>query len=158
MADFFIDAFNWSGQFLRPLVDPLEKRYGGQYFNKLVLEKLPPMHAYSRDLPLMNPFHVALITVGYVGMVVLGMAFMKSVNVKFSLKTYSLIHNACMVALSLYMGLEVLRQAYLGKYSIFGNSIPEGPQGIPMAKIIWVFYVSKIFEFNDTLIMVLKRK
>lgn len=45
-------------------------------------------------------------------------------------------------------------KAYKNGYSVWGNAY--NPKETAMAHYIWVFYVSKIYEFLDTFIMLLK--
>jgi len=113
-------------------------------------------HPLSKDLPLMNPFHVALIVTGYILSVVVGKSIMKN-RKPLSLKAFSLMHNAFLTLLSLYMSVEAARQAYLSNFSLFGNAVVEGDAGIPMVRVLWIFYFSKIFEFIDTWIMIMKK-
>jgi hypothetical protein len=102
---------------------------------------------HAARLPLMNPFDVATIIVVYLTVVLLGLV---SPLPKLEAKPVVLLHNLVLVVLSGYMVTEVLRQASLGEYSLWGNPADESARGWPMARIIWVFYVSKILEFNDT--------
>ncbi|ORZ40155.1 delta-6 elongase [Catenaria anguillulae PL171] len=113
---------------------------------------------YADQLPFMNPAHMLALVAAYLVTVFAGKAFMSRMPEKFAMKNYALAHNVVLTSLSAFMWLEVLRQAYLGGYSLFGNG-PKSPaeNGLPMAKIIAVFYLSKILEFNDTFIMVLKK-
>lgn len=67
------------------------------------------------------------------------------------------VYNIAMVLLSLYMGLEAIRQFLLGGYSFFNNGIAEHDNGIGMARIVWIYYLSKIPEWLDTVIMILKK-
>ncbi|KAI9184094.1 hypothetical protein H9P43_003147 [Blastocladiella emersonii ATCC 22665] len=113
---------------------------------------------YADQLPFMNPAHMLVLVAAYLAMVVGGKAVMSRSQTKFTLKTYALVHNIILTSLSAFMCVEVLRQAYLGSYSLFGNSLKTPEQGgTAMAKIVCVFYLSKILEFNDTLIMLGKR-
>lgn len=68
-----------------------------------------------------------------------------------------MFHNLFCTILSLYMCVEIWRQAYLGGYSLFSQSIDRTPAGLPMASVLWVFYASKVPEFMDTILMALKR-
>lgn len=113
--------------------------------------------SHAASLPLMNPFHVILIILVYLVVIFFGVIFMKAFN-RFNLKLYSILHNLFLVSLSGYMVYEVLNQAFVvGNYTFWGNNFDATEKGFPMAKIIWLFYISKIFEFNDTFIMVLKK-
>jgi len=68
-----------------------------------------------------------------------------------------MFHNLFCTILSLYMCIEIWRQAYLGGYSLFSQSIDRTSAGLPMASVLWVFYASKVPEFMDTILMALKR-
>jgi len=76
---------------------------------------------------------------------------------RFELKTFSLLHNGFLVCLSLYMGIETARQAYINGFSLFGNGIDDSEKGAPLAHAMWIFFISKPLEFIDTFIMVLKK-
>ena len=65
-----------------------------------------------------------------------------------------IFHNVFLVALSLYMCGGCLLEAYKNGYSVWGNEY--NPKETAMAHYIWVFYVSKMYEFLDTFIMLIK--
>ncbi|KAF9208911.1 hypothetical protein BGZ49_007117 [Haplosporangium sp. Z 27] len=161
--DLFIDFARAVGVRAAPYVDPLEAALVSQ------LEKFFPTVVHhvrgflvavesplARELPLMNPFHVLLITLGYLVTVFLGMQIMKNFN-RFEVKTFSLLHNFVLVSISAYMCAGVLYEAYQAKYSLFENLADHSSKGFPMAKMVWLFYFSKTMEFIDTMIMVLKK-
>lgn len=87
----------------------------------------------------------------------------KPVNVK----SFAVVHNAVMFALSLYMVIETCVQSYhtFGwgtKLAPWGNvaedpSRPFSPSGYRLARVLWIHYLSKVYEFTDTLIMILKK-
>lgn len=113
---------------------------------------------YTSELPLMNPLHVATIVSCYLAVIVFGRIIMSKRLEKFEVRYFALAHNAVMTALSAFMCVEILRQAWIGGYSLFGNEFVDPAHGgRPMAKIVAVFYLSKILEFNDTVIMLLKK-
>ena len=72
----------------------------------------------------------------------------------FWIRSLVIFHNVFLVALSLYMCGGCLLEAYKNSYSIWGNEYKASET--QMAHYIWVFYVSKIYEFLDTFIMLLK--
>jgi len=53
--------------------------------------------------------------------------------------------------------VETLRQAWMADYALFQNGIDNTTKGDGMANVLYVFYLSKIFEFGDTMIMALKK-
>jgi hypothetical protein len=73
---------------------------------------------------------------------------------------FKLFHNGFLFALSSYMCLEALRQALLNEFSLFGNGMAKGtePHAQGLANIVWIFYLSKSYEFVDTLIMIYTEK
>ena len=104
----------------------------------------------------MNPFHVVLITIGYLLSVFLGRLIMKLLP-RFELRTFSILHNLFLILLSLYMGVEITRQAVINNFGLFGNGVDTSAKGVGLANVLWVFFVSKIPEFVDTWIMVMKK-
>ena len=110
-----------------------------------------------RDWPLMNPYHMAAVVVAYL-VLIPALAFVmkqraKPVNVRW----FATLHNVNLTLLSLYMLVEVVRQAVMHRYSLFGNGVDHSAAGYGMARILWVFFVSKTLEFLDTVIMCLKQ-
>jgi len=141
-------------------VDNLEQSFRGLFppqWNKEVDVALSHQHPLAKGFPLMNPFHVLLITIAYIISVPLGRAIMKN-REPFSLKGFSLLHNGFLVMLSAYMCIETLRQAVFLNYTFpFGNGLSTDPKAQGLANVLWIFYFSKIPEFVDTWIMVLKK-
>jgi elongation of very long chain fatty acids protein 4 len=70
------------------------------------------------------------------------------------LKSIVVFHNLFLILLSAYMCLGCVAEAYSNGYTIWGNNYK--PSEIKMARLIYTFYVSKIYEFIDTFIMLLK--
>ncbi|CAJ0899537.1 4535_t:CDS:2 [Entrophospora sp. SA101] len=114
------------------------------------------MSPLSSRLPLMDPFHVILIVIGYFVVVFGGKAIMSS-REKMSVKGLSILHNLFLVSLSAYMCITILSEAWKQGYSLFTNPEVRSEEGWQMSKYIWLFYFSKIFEFMDTFIMILKK-
>ena len=67
-----------------------------------------------------------------------------------------LVHNLFLVALSAFMcaaGIAIsIKRGYL--YRFVGNGMDETDTAL--AKLVYVFYVSKIYEFLDTVVMIAK--
>jgi len=104
----------------------------------------------------MSPFTCLGLIVAYL-VVIAGLVQWMKNREKFQLKTFSLLHNIFLTALSAYMAFFVALEAIKRGYSLFGNSLDRTPTGNRMAELIWLFYVSKIAEFGDTVIMALKK-
>jgi hypothetical protein len=118
--------------------------------------RLPPQHPNSKEFLLMNPVHVISIDLLYLSVVFLLHHLMKH-REKFQLRFFALIHNAFLVLLSAYMFIGTVSEAINSNFSLWGNGIVSGEAGQTMARILWIFYASKILEFIDTILIVLKK-
>ena len=67
-----------------------------------------------------------------------------------------IVHNAFLVALSMYMCVEGLRAALRGGYLRRFVRNPMDASDDAMTRVVYIFYVSKIYEFLDTVIMIVK--
>eukprot|EP00741_Cyanophora_paradoxa_P016368 tig00020912_g15803.t1 len=113
--------------------------------------------AHTKGRFLMDPQVVFACVAGYLAFVILGSVVMKAIK-PFQLKLFSILHNVFLVGLSGYMCAEAIRQAVNGKYGFFCNAYDKSPKGQAMADIVYIFYVSKLYEFMDTVIMILRGK
>mmetsp|Transcript_26142 Transcript_26142/g.31726 ORF Transcript_26142/g.31726 Transcript_26142/m.31726 type:complete len:286 (-) Transcript_26142:258-1115(-) len=119
-----------------------------------------PISPATKDLPLVaKPTGLVAFLIAYSVFVGGGLLFGKPANPKerkpfFGEYYFVLAHNVFLTLLSIYMSGKIVYEAYQNKYSIWGTSY--NPAETEMAKVIWVFYVSKIYEFLDTVIMILK--
>jgi len=111
---------------------------------------------HSKKFPLMNPFHVFLVGIAYLVIISVGQIVMKN-RKKFELRWFSLLHNGMMVCINGYMCVEIIRQALINDFTLFGNGVDTSAAGLPLAKVLWLFYITKPIEFIDTYIMVLKK-
>lgn len=66
----------------------------------------------------------------------------------FWLKAFVQMHNVFLIALSSYMFGGAIYEAYSNGYNFWGNAYNEKQTG--MAFVIYVFYMSKWYEFFDT--------
>ena len=110
-----------------------------------------------REWPLMNPYHMAAVVVAYLVLIPALAAIMKQRAKPVNVRLFATLHNINLTLLSLYMFVEVVRQAVTHRYSLFGNGVESGSAGFGMARILYVFYLSKTLEFIDTVIMCLKQ-
>jgi len=109
---------------------------------------------------MMNPFDVLLVCLSYLLVVFVGRIIMSRLPPLdgLPLKVIQIVHNLFLVILSAYMVAEAVNQAFVrNNYTVFGNSQQNTAQGAGMARIVWIFYASKVVEFIDTFIMVLKK-
>jgi len=162
-VDYAISTFESIGVVLHPIVKPLEDsfvHFFSTYFPSLTENTAHFLSEYeipfAKRLPLMNPFHVLLITLAYLLIVFFGNRLMRYSR-RFDPKLLSMFHNAFLVLLSAYMCTTIWSEAYRQGYRAFGNPVCRDESGWTMAKFIWLFYVSKIWEFIDTFIMILKK-
>jgi len=93
------------------------------------------------------------LCIAYVGFVVIGQKLMIQ-RQKFDLFYLRILHNGLLTAFNFYLVVEILRQAAsTGWYT----PIVRDDRGLGMAKILYLFYISKMWEFLDTIIMVLRK-
>jgi len=110
-----------------------------------------------KDWPLMNPYHNIALVIGYLLTIFILTQICKRLPRPVPTKYVAMFHNLFCTLLSLYMCVEIWRQAYIGRYSIFSQSLDRTESGLPMASVLWVFYMSKVPEFFDTVLMALKQ-
>jgi elongation of very long chain fatty acids protein 4 len=140
----------------------------GDSFEAVVKVRFPEPHAYVQKwmrnhqhpfasrLPYLNPWHVIASILGYFAMIVLFRVFGRFLG-KFSCRTMGLVHNLGLHFLSLYMSVGLLVSARAAGYSLWNNAAGTSRAEWRVAKLIWLFYVSKVVEWVDTLIMLLKQ-
>merc|ERR1712216_434136 len=75
-------------------------------------------------------------------------------HVKAWLKPFVIFHNIFLIVLSAYMCFGCASQAYKNGYNFWGNAY--NPSEVHLAKFIYIFFISKIYEFVDTFIMLMK--
>jgi len=133
------------------LIKYLPKQYAALN-NYIAVNKSPLID----EFPLMDPVQVLFFVVIYLSVVFIGKR-LTQYTPRIEVKFFSLLHNFAMLTLSGYMCYGVATQALADKYSLFANPADRSASGLPMTKIIWVFYASKVAEFVDTFIMLLKK-
>ena len=126
-VDHFIKLFETIGIIADPYVSPIEatlKSSLNSLFPSLtenvseLLEKI--QSPLSKRLPLMNPFHVLLITIAYLSTIYFGKILM-SYRERFNVKLLSIFHNFLLVSLSAYMFGTISFEAWKNSYTLFGN-------------------------------------
>lgn len=73
----------------------------------------------------------------------------------FLIRVLVIFHNLFLVILSLYMCGGCILEAKRNSFKIWGN--PYDPGQVKLARYIYIFYISKIYEFLDTFIMIIKK-
>ena len=158
------------------LAKPIDQRIDNYVFTffkeKLNYELVP--NKLTGKLPLVaSPSQLMLAIAAYLAMVItaLGIAAVssssgttqaaaqaktKKKNSSVFLTSLVLIHNLFLVALSAFMcaaGIAIsIKRGYL--YRFVGNGMDETDTAL--AKLVYIFYVSKIYEFLDTVVMIAK--
>ncbi|KAF0556980.1 delta-6 elongase [Gigaspora margarita] len=162
-VDFSIEFAKIIGNICDPFITPLENVFKSSlqnlfpsFYNNAVEFLELSQSPFTSQLPLMNLFHVLIICLTYLTIVFTGKQIMANFS-KFSVKNLSIFHNLFLVTLSAYMCTTILYEAWRQGYSLFTNPEDRSEEGFQMAKYIWLFYVSKIAEFMDTFIMILKK-
>lgn len=110
-----------------------------------------------RNWPLMNPFHVLAAIFAYFLVIYCLVRCMRRRDEPFGLKNVVILHNLGLAGLSAYMFGTIALEAYERGYKFYGNAVDTTPAGDRMAGLVWIFYVSKVWEFGDTVIMALKQ-
>lgn len=107
-------------------------------------------------LPLLDPVHAIFCIVFYFVALFALYAIGKLLG-KGKYRHFGLIHNAFLFGLSFYMWFGLIAAAIAGKYTVWNNPVKyENVNDWRMTKIIWIYYISKLPEFGDTFLMVLK--
>eukprot|EP00796_Vickermania_ingenoplastis_P013305 gene13305-9142_t len=113
-------------------------------------------HPLARRLPCLDPFYVFFGILCYSGMMAVAYAVGRLAG-KRAYKMFGMLHNFFLFALSLYMCLGFAIGARAANYSLWNNAAGTSPVEWRIAKIGWIFYLSKIPEWNDTVLMLLKQ-
>uniref|UniRef100_A0A0D6QRX1 Very-long-chain 3-oxoacyl-CoA synthase n=1 Tax=Araucaria cunninghamii TaxID=56994 RepID=A0A0D6QRX1_ARACU len=123
---------------------------------------LPAVAAPTRGLPAVDSPMPMFVALGlYLCAVCGGSLWIRRAGLRprveepLPLRILVFLHNTFCCILSVYMCSGILAQSMRLKYSVWGNAYKDEEE--EMAHFIYVFYVSKIFELMDTIIMVLKR-
>eukprot|EP00899_Mesostigma_viride_P005969 jgi/Mesvir1/15373/Mv06569-RA.1 len=105
-----------------------------------------------------SPTPLLLSLAAYFTIVILGLLINKATGAKkrdpVILKPFVALHNVGLVVLSTYMFVKILLEAKNNGYSVWGNAYKRSEK--EMAIGITIFFLSKIWEFVDTFIMLLK--
>ena len=113
------------------------------------------------DGPLMEPHEMIGMNALYVVFVLVGCVVMKSESVPaFDLKWFRAIYNLICVILSassLYLVIAGTIEELGSEFGFVCNN--DGQKVVPKIRLaVYIFYLSKFFEFTDTFIMILRKK
>eukprot|EP00243_Klebsormidium_subtile_P002537 TRINITY_DN15084_c0_g1_i1.p1 TRINITY_DN15084_c0_g1~~TRINITY_DN15084_c0_g1_i1.p1 ORF type:complete len:301 (+),score=25.55 TRINITY_DN15084_c0_g1_i1:146-1048(+) len=122
----------------------------------------PVLSPATAALPFVaSPTPVVLCCTVYLAVVALGVLAIRSSNAAplardpFPLRTLVILHNCFLFVLSAFMGGGLIAEAVRNRYSLWHNRYE--PSQLAMARLLYLFFISKIYEFGDTFIMLLKR-
>ncbi|VDL57466.1 unnamed protein product [Hymenolepis diminuta] len=78
----------------------------------------------------------------------------------FDLRNFMIIYNTLLVLLNAYIAQILIKSAWALNYDILCQRISysNDPLEIQIASGLWCYYVSKLIEFTDTIIFVLRKK
>ncbi|GAX26785.1 elongation of very long chain fatty acids protein 4 [Fistulifera solaris] len=112
---------------------------------------------YTNDWPLAR-FSTALsIALAYFLFVVLGSAIMKLGVPAMELYPLKFVYNVSQIMLCAYMTLEALFLAYRNGYTVT-PCVGYDQMNPPVANLLWLFYISKVWDFWDTIFIVTGKK
>jgi len=123
-----------------------------QFVDELVTKSTVVKDQRTQHLPLMDLWTMLGICASYVIFVLVGIPLAKSLP-KMELKFLRVVHNSFLTVFNFYMCVEMLIQAH--NTSWYGPLFRD-ERGLGMAKVIWLYYISKIVEFGDTAIMIFR--
>ncbi|GMH42475.1 hypothetical protein BSKO_10394 [Bryopsis sp. KO-2023] len=133
---------------------------------RLGFEEIRSPSPITKDRPFTaSPTPLVTLMIAYLGVVFLGVLFYKLKGGKSAtkgvkkgdpmwLRLFVQCHNIFLIFLSVYMCLTSIKEAYLNNYKFWGNAYAVEQVG--MANVIHVFYLSKLYEYMDTMVMLLK--
>jgi len=114
------------------------------------------------DWPLMSsPTPTILIVASYVIGIKWLQSYMKNREPVEGLKPVLIIYNLFLVCLSMWMVEEIARHAYFGIGYTWGcnnMSFENSDAHVGLAKALYVFWISKMIEFVDTILMALRKR
>ncbi|KPA84645.1 long chain polyunsaturated fatty acid elongation enzyme-like protein [Leptomonas pyrrhocoris] len=113
-------------------------------------------HPFAKRLPYLNPWHCIASILGYFAVIVTFRLFGRFLG-KCTCRNLGLFHNLGLHLLSLYMSVGLMVSARAAGYTVWNNAAGTSRAEWRIAKLIWLFYVSKVVEWVDTLIMLLKQ-
>eukprot|EP00388_Colpodella_angusta_P025438 GDKK01002661.1.p1 GENE.GDKK01002661.1~~GDKK01002661.1.p1 ORF type:complete len:314 (+),score=46.87 GDKK01002661.1:60-1001(+) len=113
-------------------------------------------HPFSKDIPLMDPIDLTFLLVVYF-VLLAGFFLVGRVTGKLELRTFGIVYNAVCVVVPLSMSVGLAWEAYNSFDGLWNNPVDSAhPRAFSIRNILWVFYISKLLEYTDTYIMVLK--
>jgi elongation of very long chain fatty acids protein 4 len=112
--------------------------------------------SFTQEWPLTQFSTAVFIVAGYLAFVLFGSVLMKATSFKINLYPFKFVYNLAQVILCSYMCVEAALIAYRNNYTLVNP--PFDDENAPVAHVLWIFYVSKVFDFFDTIFIILSRK
>lgn len=112
--------------------------------------------AFTQSYPLTDFSTAAKIAIGYLCFVFFGSLIMKNSKPIGGLYGVKFAYNMVQVMLCSYMCIEAFMQAWKSGYPVVGCAFNQ--ENPPIGFILYVFYISKILDFLDTVFIILERR
>lgn len=114
---------------------------------------------YTKGWALTDFPTAANLALAYLAFVFIGSKVMKGLNVPaFDPYPIKFIYNVSQIMLCAYMTIEAGFLAHRNGYSFFSSCNVYDNENPPIANLLWLFYASKIWDFWDTIFIVLGKK
>lgn len=113
---------------------------------------------YTEGWPLTDFSTAFNIALAYLAFVIIGSTFMKALNVP-AIDPYPIkfIYNVSQIMLCAYMTIEAFFLAHRNNYTLLPCNA-YNTTNPPVANLLWLFYISKVWDFWDTIFIVLGKK
>eukprot|EP00163_Fabomonas_tropica_P030520 TRINITY_DN6936_c0_g1_i1.p1 TRINITY_DN6936_c0_g1~~TRINITY_DN6936_c0_g1_i1.p1 ORF type:complete len:278 (-),score=82.47 TRINITY_DN6936_c0_g1_i1:144-977(-) len=111
----------------------------------------------TSDYPLARLSDSLLVTAAYLSFVFIGSFIMKRKKTPFDLFWPRVIYNSAQVVLCAYMCWSAIEQVvFVQKLDLICN--PHSNTDLRMANVVYVFFLSKAFDYCDTIFIILRQK
>jgi len=106
--------------------------------------------------------YVLACTISYLLFLWIGPKIMKN-RAPIEMRWLLVVYNMGLMALSLYMMIEIILSTYAANYGITCQvydvkTTPNKPGELRVAKVMWWYFFSKLIELMDTVLMVLRKR
>ena len=105
-----------------------------------------------------SPWSVIIITLGYLLSLHYGKRWMSNRSKPFNLRVVVSLYNFSAVLINGYVALLAIRTVSLKPYRIYCQGVMHDKEDIYLTRAIWLYYISKGFEFFDTWFFILNKK
>lgn len=116
----------------------------------------------TRNFPFVSsPTPVVLSVAAYLAVVTIWCRHIRATDLRprpqdpRALHLLVIFHNLFLCLLSLFMGVGIISEAWKHNFSLWGNS--PSHEHVTLGCYIYMFYLSKLYEFADTAIMLFRR-